>query len=330
MRSCLRAPRRCRRGCRPPGAASSPFSSLGSGSRIGLRPADLERDRVGVVGEVDARLIGGIRLRHLLGAVAQRHHARRRALDQRLGQREERVAEAVRADRVGEVVVELLRDVARQLEMLLLVLADRHVGGAIDQDVGRHQGRIGVEPDRGVLAVLAGLLLELGHAVEPAEARDAVEHPGELGVLGDLALVEDDVLLRIDAAGDEGRGHFADRARQLGRVLPDRDGVQIDHAIDAVVALLQLDELDDRAEIIAEMQVAGRLHAGKHTLLERHGGDPRRCASHATTPRAAQGRATGRACERADARVAAALDAASGGASNCTCRRDCVRGIAPL
>ena len=171
-----------------------------------------------------------------------------------------------------EVVVELLRDVARELEVLLLVLADRHMGGAIDQNVGGHQGRIGVEPDRGVLAVLAGLLLELGHAVEPAEPRDAVEDPGELGVLGDLALVEDDVLLRIDAAGDEGGGHLADRLRQLGRVLPDRDGVQVDDAIDAVVGLLQLDELHDRAEIVAEMQVAGRLHAGKHALLERHCG----------------------------------------------------------
>ena len=67
--------------------------------------------------------------------------------------------------------------------MLLLVVADRHVGGAIEQDVGRHQHRIVVEADGRVLAVLARLLLELGHAVEPAEPRDAIEHPGELGVL---------------------------------------------------------------------------------------------------------------------------------------------------
>ena len=157
----------------------------------------------------------------------------------------------------------------RQFQMLLLVLADRHVGGAIDQDVGRHQGRIGVKPDRGVLAVLAGLLLELRHAVEPAEAGHAVEHPGELGMLGDLALVEHDVLLRIDAAGDEGRGHLADRLGQLLRLLPHRDGVQVDHAIDAVVGLLQLDEFDDGAEIIAEVQVAGRLHPREHLFLER-------------------------------------------------------------
>ena len=154
--------------------------------------------------------------------------------------------------------------------MLLLILADRHVRCAIDQDVGRHQRRIGIEADRGILAVLAGFFLELRHPVEPAEAGDAIEDPGELGVLGHLALVEHDVLCRIDAAGDERRGDLADGARQLGRVLPDRDRVQIDDAIDAVVAVLQLDEALDGAEIIAEVQVAGRLHAGKNPFLKCH------------------------------------------------------------
>ena len=38
-------------------------------------------------------------------------------------------------------------DVAGQLQMLLLVLADRHVGGLVDQDVGGLQHRVGVEAD---------------------------------------------------------------------------------------------------------------------------------------------------------------------------------------
>ena len=63
------------------------------------------------------------------------------ALDQRLGQREEA--------RRREVVVELAGDVARQLQVLLLVLADRHVGGLVDQDVGRLSTGIGVEADAG-------------------------------------------------------------------------------------------------------------------------------------------------------------------------------------
>jgi hypothetical protein len=90
-------------------------------------------------------------------------------------------------------------------------------------------------------------------------------------VLGDLALVEHDVLLGIDAAGDEGRGHLARRVGELARVLPDGDRVHVDDAIDAVVVVLQRHEFDDGAEIIAQVQIAGRLHAGKHALLERHG-----------------------------------------------------------
>ena len=117
----------------------------------------------------------------------------------------------------------------------------------------------------------SGLLLELRHAVEPAHARDAVKHPRQLRVFGDLALVEHDVRLRIDAAGDERRGDLADRLVQLLGVLPDRDRVHVDDAVDALVRLLHLDESHDGAEVVAEVQIAGRLHAGEHQFLERFG-----------------------------------------------------------
>ena len=85
-------------------------------------------------------------------------------------------------------------------------------------------------------------------------------------MLRHLALVEDDVLLGVDAAGDEGRGDLARVGLQRDRVLRHRDRVQVDDAIDAVEILLQLDEFDDRAEIVAEMQIAGGLHAGENAL----------------------------------------------------------------
>ena len=109
----------------------------------------------------------------------------------------------------AEVAVELLGDVASQFQVLLLVLADGNVRRLVEENVGRHQVRVGVEADRGVLPVLARLLLELRHPVEPAETGDAVEDPGELRVRGDLALVEDDVLPRIDARGQHRRGDAA-------------------------------------------------------------------------------------------------------------------------
>ena len=46
----------------------------------------------------------------------------------------------------------------------------------------------------------------------------------------------------------------------------DGDRVHVDDAVDAIMRLLQLHEIRDCAEIIAEMQIAGRLHAGKDEL----------------------------------------------------------------
>src|SRR4029450_1301374 len=173
-----------------------------------------------------------------------------------------------------KVIVELLSDVARELQVLLLILSYRHMRRSINENVGGHQRRIGVQADRGVLAVLARLLLELGHAIEPAQAGHAVEYPGEFCMLGDLALIEYNVFLRIDAAGKESGGHLARVLRQLLRTAPDGqrlgDGVQVDDAIHALVPILQRDELCDRAKIIAEVQIAGRLHPGKYSLLEGH------------------------------------------------------------
>ena len=144
---------------------------------------------------------------------------------------------SVRRDRGGEIEIEFLRDVAGKFEMLLLVLANRDMRRAIGKNVGGHQTGIGIKPDGGVLAVLAGLFLELRHAIEPADARHAIEHPGELGMLGDLALVEDDVFFGIDAAGDEGGRDFPDARLQFLRLLRQGDRMQIDDAIDAIMGL---------------------------------------------------------------------------------------------
>src|SRR5258708_4297334 len=93
-------------------------------------------------------------------------------------------------------------------------------------------------------------------------------------MLGDLALIEDDMLFRIDTAGNEGGGDLARVLRQLLGAAPDHqrlgNRVQVDDAIDALVPVLQCDELCDGAEVIPEMQIAGRLYAGKHPFLEAH------------------------------------------------------------
>src|SRR5262249_7190740 len=138
--------------------------------------------------------------------------------------------------------------------------------------------------------ILAGLFLERRHPVEPADARDTIKDPGELGMLRNLALVEDDVLLWIDTAGQERGRNLARRARQFVRVLPHSDGVKIDDTINTVIAILQRHELGNGTKIVAEMQIAGRLHAGKNAFLERHSPPSLPCAgAMPRRRRAAQG-----------------------------------------
>jgi hypothetical protein len=210
--------------------------------------------------------------------IAQRHDARGRPTDDRFGDREIAAhglvanlhfdAEPLGRDARRKVVVEFLGDVAGQLQMLLLVLADRHMRGAVEQNVGSHQARIGKQAERGVLTVLAGLVLELGHAVHPADAGDAIEYPGKLGMLHDARLVEHDVLLRIDAGGKERRRDLARLVLQIVMHELGCQRMQVDDAINAVRLVLQRDEFFDRAEIVAEMEIAGGLNTGKDELLE--------------------------------------------------------------
>ena len=82
-------------------------------------------------------------------------------------------AETSLADMIAEIDVELLGDVACQFQVLLLVVTDRNVGCPIHQNVCCHQARIGQQSKRNLLGILAGLVLELGHALHPTDARDA-------------------------------------------------------------------------------------------------------------------------------------------------------------
>ena len=58
-----------------------------------------------------------------------------------------------------------------------------------------------------------------------------------------------------------------DLGAQLLRLLIDGDGVQIDDAEDALVVVLDLDPVLQRAQIIADVQIAGRLDAGEYACF---------------------------------------------------------------
>ena len=75
-------------------------------------------------------------------------------------------------------------------------------------------------------------------------------------------MVEQDRLVGIDAAGDQGGGHAVDVGAQLGGIDVDGDRVEVGEEDQAFGLVLHPHPAPDRAEIIAEMEVAGRLDAG--------------------------------------------------------------------
>ena len=123
--------------------------------RIGEGVPDLLADDLGLVGDLHAV---AERLGHLLLAVEPEDL-------ERLGVQRLRLGEDL-----AEARVEAAADLARQLEVLHLVVADRHAGGAVEQDVGGHQDRIGEQAGVDVLRLALALLLELGHARQLAVA----------------------------------------------------------------------------------------------------------------------------------------------------------------
>ena len=97
--------------------------------------------------------------------------------DRRLGEDGLRLGE-----RVAVAAVEGPDDLARQLEVGRLVLADRHERRLVDDDVGGLQDRVGEQAVVDVVGLVALLLLVGRRPLQPADRRDRREQPGELGV----------------------------------------------------------------------------------------------------------------------------------------------------
>ena len=114
------------------------------------------------------------------------------------------------AGHVGDV--ELGGPVARELEVLHLVPAHRHQVRAVEQDVRRHQHRVGEEPE--VRGDAAGeLVLVAVRALEVGQRHDRPEDPVQLGDLRDVALAEEDGLLRVEPEREEGERRLAGERR---------------------------------------------------------------------------------------------------------------------
>ena len=171
---------------------------------------------------------------------------------------------------VTEAAVEAAGDLPAELQVLGLVLPDRHGVGLVDEDVRGLEDGIVEQAGRDVLTLPLGFLLELGHPAELTEGRHAIEEPAELGVLGDVALDEDRALRGVEPGGHVVEGGVPNPLGQELRVVRDGDRVEVDDGKEAVVVVHQADPVLDSAEIVADMDRAARLDAAQDTLAWTH------------------------------------------------------------
>ncbi len=81
-----------------------------------------------------------------------------------------------------------------------------------------------------------------------------------------MALHEQNVLLRVDAHGQQQGGQLTGAAAQVGRHLAHGQAVQVGHHVQAVIVRLQQCPVAHRADIVAQSGRAGGLNARKNAF----------------------------------------------------------------
>ena len=150
--------------------------------------------------------------------------------------------------------------------MLGLILPHGHEVGIVDEDVRCHQHGVGEQTAVDVVGVLGTLILELGHARQLTKLRVAGQHPGKLGVRGHVALYKQNMLLRVDAYGQQQGGQLTCAAAQVCGHLAHGQAVQVGHHVQAVVIGLQEGPVAHRTDVVAQSRRAGGLNARKNAF----------------------------------------------------------------
>ena len=222
--------------------------------RVGIRGGahDGLADLGGGIEQGDGVIEAGGGFAHLLRGVVEAHDARADGGKAGVGDDEG----------VGVERIEALRDIAGEFQVLRLVVADGDDTRLVEQDIGGHEDGVLEEPVADGF-LFGGLYLVLRHAFEPADGRDAGEHPGELGVGGHGGLHHDGAILGVDSGGEIEGGDLIDFGAQFGRILIDCDGVQVHDTENALVVVLDANPVFERAEVISDVKITGGLHSGE-------------------------------------------------------------------
>ena len=164
-------------------------------------------------------------------------------------------------------MVEATRDLARQLDVHHLVLANRHQAGPINQDVSRLQERIAEETvGREILFLQSFLLILVGrHPLQPTEWGDHRQQEVQFGVFGHAGLDKQGRLARVDTGSQPVDDHVPGTLRDHARIVVVRgQRVPVGDEKETLVLVLQLDPVFQNAMVVPEVQASCRAHAGQY------------------------------------------------------------------
>ncbi len=167
-------------------------------------------------------------------------------------------------------MVEAARHLARQFDVRHLVLAHRHPGGAVHEDVGALQQWIAEETVGGEVAVgeLLLLILVARNPLQPAQRRDHRQQRMQLRVLRHARLYEQRRPRRIDACREPVDHHVPDMFfDHRGCVVMCRQRMPVGNEKKTRVFALQPDPVLESAVKMPQVQTPGGAHARDDALL---------------------------------------------------------------
>ena len=99
--------------------------------------------------------------------------------------------------------------------------------------------------------------------LEKTHPRDGGQDPRELGDLGHFGLPEERRFFRIEPESEIVERHGADVLPERSGILDRGERVVIRDEEEALAFFLERDVLADRAEVVPEVELSRRLHAGQ-------------------------------------------------------------------
>ena len=151
--------------------------------------------------------------------------------------------------------------------MLLLIGTHRHQIRLIQQNICRHQYRIGKESGCDIVSMLLGLLLKLSHTAQFTELRIAAQDPAQLCMLRHMALNKHNVLLRIQTTGNILCQLMDTALTQICRILTNSNGVHIHNAVNALIFILQCYPVLNSTHIGTQSQITTGLNTAEYSLF---------------------------------------------------------------